>query len=609
MEPLVAPGDVVMIRPVTPEELDPEHRGPLRARRRASRVLHRIVEQLPDGTFRTQGDANAVPDSEFLHVEHDRGRRRARRAVGGPARRSGWPRDASVLPGGHRRRRCSSSSCLAPRSFDPAFDPWAVGRPGQPGRGAARPRPAAAAADRRGAAGRRLLPETLHGHRAGAARRAERRRPAPDRAPAGRPVMTRRGRTTHDRRAGRERAPRTAAAPSPSARCGQIRLVAVALAPRRRRRLPPVRTAGSTGTSPCRSPGRPPPSCSLRRRPHRPRGPRAGRDAGRSSPRPARSPTPSSSSGVVAMAGLPPRSFALVLLMLPFLEAALWFGLSGLAGLWTMSSVALGRLRRRLPRERRRRRPERAGRRDADAAAGDHARWPCSPSTWSPRSVSSARPARRPTTAPACWATCRPSPRRSSRSTAAAVLAQLVAGRRAARRHRRSRVTGSDGTAVGRRTRGRRRRRRPNEDDEARDRPAQPRARRCPSGDAYTFTARVTGPAEEVARRVEALDLLVAQARVGLANAVLVHAAGAAQADLPGPGHARPAHRPAQPPRSGAHRRADPRPPRRALLRPRRLQGRQRHPRPRGRRRAAREGGPPAGGRHARGQRARPHGR
>jgi diguanylate cyclase (GGDEF)-like protein len=37
-----------------------------------------------------------------------------------------------------------------------------------------------------------------------------------------------------------------------------------------------------------------------------------------------------------------------------------------------------------------------------------------------------------------------------------------------------------------------------------------------------TFSARVTGPADEVARRVEALDLLVAQARVGLANAVLV---------------------------------------------------------------------------------------
>ena len=44
-----------------------------------------------------------------------------------------------------------------------------------------------------------------------------------------------------------------------------------------------------------------------------------------------------------------------------------------------------------------------------------------------------------------------------------------------------------------------------------------------PEGDSYTFNARVSGPADEVARRVEALDLLVAQARVGLANAVLVH--------------------------------------------------------------------------------------
>jgi len=43
-----------------------------------------------------------------------------------------------------------------------------------------------------------------------------------------------------------------------------------------------------------------------------------------------------------------------------------------------------------------------------------------------------------------------------------------------------------------------------------------------PEGDSYTFTARVSGPADEVERRVEALDLLVAQARVGLANAVLV---------------------------------------------------------------------------------------
>jgi len=46
--------------------------------------------------------------------------------------------------------------------------------------------------------------------------------------------------------------------------------------------------------------------------------------------------------GVVSLAGLPPESFALVLLMLPLLEVALWFGLSGLAMLWTVCSVALG---------------------------------------------------------------------------------------------------------------------------------------------------------------------------------------------------------------------------------------------------------------------------
>ena len=44
-----------------------------------------------------------------------------------------------------------------------------------------------------------------------------------------------------------------------------------------------------------------------------------------------------------------------------------------------------------------------------------------------------------------------------------------------------------------------------------------------PGGEPYTVTAKLVGLAEEVARRVEALDLLVAQARVGLANAVLVH--------------------------------------------------------------------------------------
>jgi len=46
--------------------------------------------------------------------------------------------------------------------------------------------------------------------------------------------------------------------------------------------------------------------------------------------------------GMVWVAGLPPASLALVLLMLPLLEAALWFGLPGLAGLWAACSAALG---------------------------------------------------------------------------------------------------------------------------------------------------------------------------------------------------------------------------------------------------------------------------
>ena len=52
MEPLVAPGDVVMIRPVTPAELTP-NTVVLYDRPDTGRVLHRILEQLPDGTFRT----------------------------------------------------------------------------------------------------------------------------------------------------------------------------------------------------------------------------------------------------------------------------------------------------------------------------------------------------------------------------------------------------------------------------------------------------------------------------------------------------------------------------------------------------------------------------
>jgi signal peptidase I len=72
MQPLVAPGDVVMIRPVVTGELTP-NTVVLYDRPDTGRVLHRILEQLPDGTFRTGGDANASPDSAPVRVEDIKG--------------------------------------------------------------------------------------------------------------------------------------------------------------------------------------------------------------------------------------------------------------------------------------------------------------------------------------------------------------------------------------------------------------------------------------------------------------------------------------------------------------------------------------------------------
>jgi signal peptidase I len=159
MQPLVAPGDVVMIRPVAPEELTP-NTVVLFERADDVRVLHRIVEQLPDGTFRTQGDANAVPDSEFLHAENIRGA--AVLAVPWVGRPSLWLSEGRVLPLATTAVVLIVVLYLAPRSFDPAYDPWSSGLRVNPaevllGRSAGNP------ADRRGGAGRRLLPEKLHG--------------------------------------------------------------------------------------------------------------------------------------------------------------------------------------------------------------------------------------------------------------------------------------------------------------------------------------------------------------------------------------------------------------------------------------------------------------
>ena len=159
MEPLVAPGDVVMLRPVTDDELVP-NAVVLFERADDERVLHRIVEQLPDGSFRTQGDANAAPDSEVLHAEQIRGA--AVLAVPWIGRPSLWLSERRV---GHLVGTAVAllvALTLAPRSFDPAFDPWASGRRVNPAE-VLLGRSAGSATERQDGVGRRLLPETVHG--------------------------------------------------------------------------------------------------------------------------------------------------------------------------------------------------------------------------------------------------------------------------------------------------------------------------------------------------------------------------------------------------------------------------------------------------------------
>jgi signal peptidase I len=158
MQPLVTPGDVVMIRPVSPEELLP-NTVVLYDRPDTGRVLHRILEQLPDGTFRTGGDANAVPDSTFVHVEDIEGA--AVLAVPWVGRPALWLAQGRYVLLGGAAVVLLVVLRLAPRSFDPAFDPWASGRRINPaevllGRSTGTP------ADRPASAGRRLLPATLH---------------------------------------------------------------------------------------------------------------------------------------------------------------------------------------------------------------------------------------------------------------------------------------------------------------------------------------------------------------------------------------------------------------------------------------------------------------
>jgi diguanylate cyclase (GGDEF)-like protein len=222
--------------------------------------------------------------------------------------------------------------------------------------------------------------------------------------------------------------------------------------------------------------------------------------------------------GVVAVAGLPPTSFALVLLMLPFLEAALWFGLSGLAGLWTLCSVALGAL---------------------VVAVPDHA--PDDALAILVVAMPTLLLATIPVAMLAEHLVAQVGQLGAAREAADdrakllgdlsaitaeifpldrdAVLTQLVGGAEQLG------ATAAEVATALPHPEGE------EPDDSAETTPgddgeqvvALSRHLAVPGDPGYTFTATVSGPADEVERRVEALDLLVAQARVGLANAVLVH--------------------------------------------------------------------------------------
>jgi hypothetical protein len=147
-----------MLRKVSAEELTPNS-VVLYDTPGTGRVLHRILEQLPDGTFRTGGDANAVPDSTPVALDDIEGA--AVLAVPWIGRPSLWLHQGQTLTLVVGGVALLIGLRLAPRAFDPAFDPWASGT---------RVNPAEVLLGRMGGrrgegsstAVARLLPESLH---------------------------------------------------------------------------------------------------------------------------------------------------------------------------------------------------------------------------------------------------------------------------------------------------------------------------------------------------------------------------------------------------------------------------------------------------------------
>jgi signal peptidase I len=158
MRPLVSPGDVVMIRPARPADLA-VNTVVLYDRPDTGRILHRIVEARPDGSFQTQGDANASPDSEFVRRSDVRGV--AVLAVPWIGRPSLWLYQGRIPLVVAGAVVLVVVLRLAPRSFDPAFDPWGGGNRVNPAEVLLGRR--GSSADRPTGSGSTLLPEAMRG--------------------------------------------------------------------------------------------------------------------------------------------------------------------------------------------------------------------------------------------------------------------------------------------------------------------------------------------------------------------------------------------------------------------------------------------------------------
>ena len=123
MRPVIEVGDVVVLRPVGGSDLGAHTVVLYDGGPGTGRIVHRIVERRPDGTYVTKGDANPTPDSAAVRPDQVLGAGVLLVPwIGRPAVdvvNHEWP---AVLAGAAGMLLCL---WVARFAFDPAYDPWA----------------------------------------------------------------------------------------------------------------------------------------------------------------------------------------------------------------------------------------------------------------------------------------------------------------------------------------------------------------------------------------------------------------------------------------------------------------------------------------------------